>query len=231
MKRINLQICVPYQKCPFNCPMCIAADNNKFKDLYSKNNKKYFKQLHKALKKTNGDIIITGATEPTLNIPWVLEVANYIKKNFPNRQIELQTHNLNFKTINNIFKDVLNIIGYSITSKSDVFKTLKLQQEQIINTETCKARFTILATNEVYQTLVEHKRALAFRYLPQVTVKELQLSKNTEVNKYIEEHKHTAKDFSNLPFNTASLRIDLNCQDSLNRYRIFREDGKLYKRW
>ena len=222
---MNLQLCVPYQKCPFNCPTCIAVDNNKFKDLYHKDRDKYFKHLAKALKKCNGDIIITGATEPTLDLVWLGDVCRFIRDNYVGRKIEIQTHNLRWAKKEK--ETYFDVISFSAINPKDLDSLLTndLDYAKLMYI----VRVVILATRENYLWLVGNPSKR--KYIPQITIKDLQLSKNEEVNKYINEHKLDSSNFKNLHFNTSSLRFDTDCQNSKFRYRVFREDGKLYRGW
>ena len=48
---MNLQVCLPYQPCWFNCPMCVARGHKHkyiFDNLYASDKKKYLKALKKA---------------------------------------------------------------------------------------------------------------------------------------------------------------------------------------
>lgn len=222
---MNLQLCVPYQKCPFNCPTCIAVDNNKFKDLYHKDRDKYFKHLAKALKKCNGDIIITGATEPTLDLVWLGDVVRFIRDNYVGKKIELQTHNL--KWVNNVDETYFDVISFSAINEKDLntLLTNDIDYAKIKYT----LRIVILATRENYLWLVGNPNKR--KYVPQITIKDLQLTKNEEVNNYIINHRYSSSNYKNLTFNTSSLRFDTDCQNSKFRYRVFREDGKLYRGW
>ena len=47
---MNLQVCVPYQKCPFNCPMCIAKGRNTYPNLYELNYDDYMQELTDTIK-------------------------------------------------------------------------------------------------------------------------------------------------------------------------------------
>jgi len=229
VKRLNLQVCVPYVKCPFGCPTCIATDNNKFKDLYHKNRKKYFEHLTSALKKCEGDIIITGATEPTLDQEWLTDVVSFIRDNFFGRKIEIQTHNL--KWLASKEASHFDVVSFSATNEKDL--SAILLGNALNTTDYNKLNYTlrvvILATRENYLWLVGNPNIK--RYIPQITIKDLQLTKNEDVNNYINIHKYSSSFYENLNFNTDSLRIDKNCQDSEFRYRVFREDGKLYRGW
>jgi len=229
---LNLQLCVPYQKCLYNCPMCIASNNNKFKNLYNINKAKYFNKLNKILQNMNGDIIITGATEPTLNKNWIHEVINFIDKDTrPNIQkIELQTHNI--QSFDESFVKDFDVIAYSLAMPSDIAKAIKIAE--VRNSNENKAtkpiiRWVILATVENFDYIKENYNG---QYVDQITIKDLQhAKKDTEVNEYIDSHKISSEVFRQINFNTDSLRYDTNCLASKYRYRVFRENGKLYKKW
>ena len=67
---MNLQVCVPYEKCVFNCPMCVAKGhehNYDFKNIYREDKEFYKTQLSKIVQFYK-DFIITGECEPTQNM-------------------------------------------------------------------------------------------------------------------------------------------------------------------
>ena len=75
-----LQLCSPYTKYPFNCPMCIAAteDGGKMYDvpnLYEKDRKEYFAKLRSTIIQNKiKTVVITDNTEPTLFPIWLEEL-------------------------------------------------------------------------------------------------------------------------------------------------------------
>lgn len=220
---MNLQVCIPYRKCPFRCPMCIATGRQKFDDLYSKNKDKYLKILKKEVVKYN-DVILTGDTDPTLNREWLEDVISAIREVSPTKNIELQTRNYNLKSYN---LDGLSTINYSITCLSDYLKAWNFRKINGIN------RLVILLTNDFQIFNTETFNPMGFE---QITFKVLQYSADENVNQYIKTHK--LENIDNIyrimhKYNGTdiSVRVDENCQDSENRYRIFRSDGKIYKGW
>ena len=77
------------------------------------------------------------------------------------------------------------------------------------------------------------------RSVKQITFKKLIDSNgvNEEMDKYILNHsidnntlKKLKEDIDKYNGNL-SIRLDLDCMNSINRYKIFREDGNLYDNW
>ncbi|RLI46137.1 hypothetical protein DRO61_09620, partial [Candidatus Bathyarchaeota archaeon] len=103
---MNIQICVPYQKCPFNCPMCVANGRKVFNNLYKENGELYLTKAFSKIVGSFNDYVITGSTEPTLNKKWLTEILKLLE--FEN--VELQTKNYNLKGYNLKY---LNTLSYS----------------------------------------------------------------------------------------------------------------------
>ena len=242
MTPINLQVCIPYQKCPFKCPMCIASSAPHFNNLYKKDKQKYFDHLCDALLSTNGKygkiatVVLTGDTEPTLDYGWMKEVINYIKLTNCRINVELQTHVYqdHRELCEGLDPQFLNRICYSITTVQDIINFTKRFPTYMPS----KSRVVILATEEVLKYLDEHN--VNFE-CDQITFKLLQYTAYNQEDKdtYITEHRLTADDkrlqklvlqYSTTSFNR-SVVVDTNCQDAKGRYKIFREDGNVYSAW
>lgn len=237
MTPINLQVCIPYQKCPFKCPMCIADHAPQFKNLYKENEAGYFNLLKHALKQNPiKTIVLTGDTEPSLDVEWMNKVIWFVKANFPHITIELQTH---------VYKDhylnspMLDRICYSLTTVNDIYMLTHV----FPNYQPTRVRAVILATEENIDFLYKHRKDLEFNldWCDQITFKLLQYTAYDQADKdtYITEHRLTADDkrlqklvlqYSTTSFNR-SVVVDTNCQDAKGRYKIFREDGNVYSAW
>jgi len=166
---MNLQVCIPYRPCPFHCPMCIVADGNLFRNLYKEDEKKYFKCLKKALDKTDGCVVLTGDTEPTLDRVWLEKVINFIK-GYKGHKIELQTHNYNLHKGYD-FLNRIDVVAYSFTTPEDISKV-----EKVKLFDTCINRSVILASRPVIKVLKEHYPIPFYiqKHFGQITFKLLQ---------------------------------------------------------
>lgn len=222
---MNLQICIPYQVCPFKCPMCIASGRPIFENLYKSEYDFYIHQLEEALKNNDiEDIILTGNTDPTLDRNWLTKISEEVKKYYPSPKVELQTKNYNLKNYN---LSNIDVLAYSITSVKDYLKAWSFRKIQRTN------RLSILLTKEFDFLTAENFNTFGF---DQITFKVLHEGVDIEKNKWVQDNKMT--DLSNIydiinRFNgtETSVRIDTECENSIDRYLIFREDGELYKEW
>lgn len=224
---MNLQLCIPYRPCPFHCPMCIAAHGNRYENLYAKDEKKYFKCLKKALDKTDGCVVLTGDTEPTLDRVWLEKVINFIK-GYKDHKIEIQTHNYNLHKGYD-FLNKVDVVAYSFTTRQDLTKL-----EKVKLFDSCINRCVLLTTIPVIKQLKEHFPIVWYidRHFQQITIKLLQQGNGVEQNKYVgiyNVQKHQCQHI--FDENDGRLWIDEDCQNSKHRYRVFREDEKLYKHW
>lgn len=217
---MNLQVCVPYEKCPFQCPTCIASGREQFENLFNEDERAYIYALQKTQSDIYDNYIITGATEPTLNRHWLSTVLAYLSDS----TTELQTRNYNLHNYNLKYLDVL---AYSITDVKGYLSSWQFRKIDGTN------RLVILLTKDFEFLTAENFNTMGF---DQITFKVLQYSADEQVNKYIEQNKMT--DLTNIykiveRFNgsSVSVRLDSNCQDSHGRYHIFREDGNIYDSW
>lgn len=234
---MNLQLCSPYKKCPFNCPMCIAATDdgeiNNVPNLFGENRFEYYLKLGQALrgKKT---VVITGDTEPTLFPNWISSVLNYMRNLEYQGKIELQTKNYHITSLVKEWSNHdLDLVAYSATCPDDLDKVFKMMNTEIIS---CKTRLVILLTDEnvdyLYTTSIKN-----FAKFSQITFKVLQNPNCEEKTKVINNIKNfddnklkkiidTLKEYT-----SCSVRVDENCMDSEGRYEIMRIDGNIYKTW
>jgi adenine C2-methylase RlmN of 23S rRNA A2503 and tRNA A37 len=223
---MNLQITVPYQTCPFKCPFCIANNpkvQSIFSDVYTLNKNQYFKNLLKAVFDNDiTTIVITGDTEPTLNMLWFNEVASFIKAIAPQVKIELQTKNFNLNTLREVALSPIDVIALSIDKNSQLEKLSEIHLNGKLK------RATVVLNSEFEPSQAN------FYGFDQVTFKEIQKGENEEINKWIDEHRFNKLDklaelVSKYP--NASFFYDKNCMVAENRYLIFRSDGMIYTNW
>ena len=222
---MNLQVCVPYQKCPFKCPMCIASGRPIYENGYKNNYEDYMHNLIMAIGRYDTqDIVLTGNTEPTLDRTWMTTISRVIKNIYPNIPIELQTKNYNLKGFN---LSNIDVLSYSITNSKEYLKAWNFRKIKRTN------RLVILLTKEFDFLTADNFNAFGFE---QITFKVLQYGADKVTNKWVDKNK--LEDLTNIynivsRFNGSdtSVRIDTNCQNSVNRYKVFREDGITYKEW
>jgi len=204
--------------------MCIASGRPTYENLYKENTDLYLRRLTDLIEGYDiEDIVLTGNTDPTLDRNWLRIVTNEIKENY-NLPIEIQTKNYNLKGYN---LSQIDVLAYSITSVKDYLKAWQFRKIPRTN------RLVILLTKEFDFLTADNFNAFGF---DQITFKVLQEGADLEQNKWVQDNAMT--DLSNIydivnRFNGTdiSVRIDTNCQDSENRYVIYREDANVYKEW
>jgi hypothetical protein len=218
---LNLQICVPYEECPFRCPMCIARNRKIFNNLYKENPVEYINRL-KDVMSAYDYFILTGSTEPTLNSLWLKDVSYLLHMN--HGSVELQTRNYNLK---NYDLSGIETIAYSISTMKNYLKSWNFRKSATNN------RLVILLTKEFSVLNVDFFDSMGYN---QITFKKLQLTSDAKTNEWIKNNEMV--DFDSILAivdfyngSDVSVRFDGNCQDSHGRYEIFREDGIIYKAW
>lgn len=222
---MNLQLCIPFQKCPFGCPMCIASNPKHYNNLFAINTAAYLGSLGVAmLRRKYKDIILTGDTDPTLDIEWLKRVTRFLNNFKYKVGIEIQTHNYFWKGM-----DGITVNAFSITTLSDATRIPSIHTTSGFN------RLVVLGTKELLRYFLENDVDLS--EFQQLTLKALQhtASKVDAVDDYIDSVsceeallRQAAAKFEGLGL---QVKVDLNCQDAEGRYAIFREDGNLYKSW
>lgn len=218
---MNLQVCMPYEPCPFKCPSCIANGRKRYDNLFDSDIDRYFKKLHEGISQYDYDnFVITGDSEPTLNRHWMRYVLNELK----DEHIELQTRNYNLKGYNLKHLDVL---AYSITDSRSYLNAWRFRKIDGDN------RLVILLTKEFNFLTAKNFNSMGFN---QITFKVLQETADEKTNQWI--RKNRMQDLTNIyeiveRFNgsAVSVRLDDSCQDSHGRYNIFRSDGHFYDSW
>lgn len=239
---MNLQICSPYRRCPFACPMCIAAtedgEKNNVYNLWKNNRVEYFQRLDDFLENSETEtMVITGDTEPTLFPDWISEILN-----FYSLPMELQTKNYNIPE--RLFENIeskLSVLAYSVTCPAD-FQKMKNVKTLSNGTN----RIVILLTQAIIDYFFEQflddgkkKETLEiFGRFQQITFKELQLPEKEDNQTFVllnkcesKIHKNLLIEYLNRHFPDTTIFYDKNCMDAKNRYNIYRINGEFYDEW
>lgn len=227
----SLQVLTPHKKCIFNCPFCISKaheHNNTFINNYELNYDLWKNNLIKTIKE-NKDlqyIVITGTNEPMQSSNCVKDIINIVRKTNKNIQIEIQTHYYKESDAYN----KLDVVAYSISNINIINKIKPIGN--II-------RYVFILTDSFNNYRLNEILDLVPKNVKQITFKCLQDSNgiNKNVDNYIKKHKvdnNTLEKLKNDINNyngDLSIRIDEFCMDAEDRYKIFREDGKVYNNW
>lgn len=227
----SLQLLVPHEKCIYDCPFCISKTHkhdNSFENLYSKDNYLWKSNLESVLEYYQDlkTIVITGTSEPTLNISCIQNMINIIRNKRSDIQIELQTKCYDKTSVS----DDVDVLAYSIVYDS-FFKTPYLSKAII--------RYVILLTKYFEKYNLEELLAIIPKEVSQVTFKVLHDSNgySKDIDNWIlensmrEEKKEDLKNEVLAYKGNTSVRFDAESMKADDRYMIFREDGKLYKDW
>lgn len=230
-KMKSLQVLTPTRLCIFNCPFCISKSHrhqNNFANNYEKKHTLWKENFIAILKKYQDlkYIVITGTNEPMQDEKVVEEIVFLVKKNRPDIQVEIQTR---FYPQREIYRSI-DLVAYSISSYNILPKIKPLGQ---------KNRFVILLTDSFKDKSLKRIIEKLPKEVTQVTFKTLQISNgvNPKMDQWICQHRLDNKSYENLKNDIAhyqgelSIRLDENCMESKNRYKIFREDGYLYDDW
>lgn len=229
---MNIQVCCPYQKCVYNCPMCIAKGHkHNYKFSNNTNSQEYYDNLSNIIEyEQTCDVILTGECDPSQNMQWVKKVLTQLKDTYFSGSVELQTRNYNID-VQKLEDLDLGVLSYSIVYLKDYLKSHSFNKLRVgIN------RLVILLTKEFEFLNKDTFNTMGFN---QVTFKTLQYGEDKNVNKWIDENKMSEDGVNRIReiiefYNGSkecSVRLDENCQDATNRYYIYRSDGKLYKNW
>lgn len=227
----SLQVLTPHKDCIFNCPFCISKThehNNTFINNYELNYDLWKDNLIKTIKE-NKDlqyIVITGTNEPMQSSECVKDIINIVRKTNKAIQIEIQTHYYKESDIYN----KLDVVAYSISNINIINKIKPIGN--II-------RYVFILTDSFNNYRLNEILDLVPKSVKQITFKCLQDSNgiNKNVDNYIKKHKvdnNTLEKLKNDINNyngDLSIRIDEFCMDAKDRYKIFREDGKVYNNW
>lgn len=223
---MNLQLVSPYQKCSFNCPFCVAASDREqpqYYNLYEEDRLTYFSSLLKVLDEEKIEtVVFTGNTEPTLFDEWLSDCAEIIGLSTNYINLELQTKNYNYSNDEDDFETV----AYSMSTINDVEIMLNKLPHY---THNCRLVFLLNKFLDFDYIYYVSKRIQNC----EMTVKIMQDSalgvKN--VDEWIDKNKKTltCEDIKLLTKN--GVRVDEDCMNAENRYKIFGIDGKVYNSW
>ena len=209
----SLQVVTPHIKCVFDCPFCISKGhkhNNAFVNNYLLNYNLWKNNLINVIKNNNDlkYIVITGTNEPMQSKDYVNDVIDIVGSVNSNIQIEIQTHYYKEDEIYN----KLDVVAYSISNINllDKIKPIgKIQRYVLIMTDS----FNNYDLNSILKLIPSSVRQITFKKL---------IDSNT-----LEKLKEDINNYKG----DKSIRLDLDCMNSCNRYKIFREDGNLYDNW
>jgi len=219
---MNLQVSMPYEVCPFKCPMCVANGRKTFDNIYKSHKEMYLRKLASIkAEEYYSDYVITGASDPTLNSHWLKDVLRVLK----DVPTELQTKNYN---INPDSLPNLNVLAYSITNSKEYLGAWDYPKLTFgIN------RIVVLLTKDLDFLTPINFNSMGY---DQVTFKVLQPTADEKTNKWIKKNRMTNlkniyKIVDKFNGDEVSVRLDSSCQDSHGRYQIFRANGTIYDRW
>lgn len=227
----SLQVVTPHMKCIFNCPFCIAkghVHNNSFVNNYLLNHDLWNNNLIEVIKENNDlkYVVITGTNEPMQSPKCVKDIIDIVRSTNKDIQIELQTR---YYKANELYND-LDVVAYSI---SDVNLLNKIKPLGKI------IRYVIILTSSFNNYSLKDILDLIPRKVSQITFKKLIHTNgvNQEVDNYIlnnsvdDDTLNKLKRDVKLYDGNLSIRVDMDCMDSNDRYKIFREDGLVYDNW
>lgn len=227
----SLQVVTPHIDCIFNCPFCIAKGhkhNNSFINNYKFNFELWKNNLIDIIK-NNDDlkyIVITGTNEPMQSGECVNDIIDIVKSTNRDIQIELQTHYYKQDDVYN----KLDVVAYSISDIKllDKIKPMgKIQRYVLIMTDSYNG-YTL---NEILKLIPNSVKQITFKRLIDTN------GINREVDEYIKYHSIDSDTLNNLISDVdsysgdLSIRMDLDCMNATCRYKVFREDGKIYNNW
>ena len=227
----SLQVVTPHMECIFNCPFCIAKGhihNNSFVNNYLLNYDLWKNNLIKVINE-NKDlkyVVITGTNEPMQSRNCVKNIIDIVRSTNKDIQIELQTRYYKQDTIFNR----LDVVAYSI---SNIYLINKIKPLGKV------IRYVIILTNSFNNYSLKDILDLIPGSVSQITFKKLIHTNgvNKKVDKYILNNSvnndtlNKLKKDIELYNGNISIRLDMDCMDSSNRYKIFREDGLVYDNW
>lgn len=238
---MNLQVPVPYQKCVYSCPCCIARghkNQDTFGNLYAIDKRKWQKRFENILKEGNYDsVVLTGECDPTQDMRYCNDVISVIRNmRGKTPTIEFTTHNQKFDNalLSVSYGHKIDVVTLSVTNSREYLNAWRVPQKNAFFSPIY--RMVILLTNEFDFLNVNNFNTMGF---DQITFKTLQHGEDPAINSWIDANKMGETFLDNIrdivdKFNssgTCSVRLDTSCQDAKGRYEIFRPDGKIYKSW
>ena len=227
----SLQIVTPHMECIYNCPFCIAkahTHENDFEDAYHKNINLWRDNLALVLL-GNPDlkyVVITGTNEPMQSIDCVSDIIKMVRYYRKDISIEIQTR---WYQPNELYKE-LDTVCYSISNRYYLDKIKPMGNI---------SRYVIILTDSFNGMTLDDYLKVIPEGVSQVTFKVLQnsLADNTPVDEWIHEHRLNQESLARLDQDikayqgNLSIRLDTNCMDATDRYKVFREDGYVYGDW
>ena len=227
----SLQVVTPHMECIFNCPFCIAKGHkhdNHFANNYQENFDLWKGNLIKVIH-DNGDlkyVVITGTNEPMQSKDCVRDIVDTVRSTNRDIQIEIQTRYYKPDELYN----KLDVVAYSVSNVNLLDKIKPLGK--II-------RYVIIMTDSFNNYTLDEILKLIPKEVSQVTFKRLIDSHgvNKMVDEYIKAHHISDDTLDRLKRDIASykgnlsIRLDMECMKCDGRYKIFREDGKVYDNW
>ena len=227
----SLQVVTPHIECIFNCPFCIAKghkhDNN-FVNNYDNNFELWKNNLIKVINE-NKDlkcVVITGTNEPMQSRECVNDITQIVRNTNKDIQVELQTR---YYKQNDVYNK-LDVVAYSISNVNLLNKIKPMGKTQ---------RYVLIMTDSYNGYTLNEILKLIPNSVKQITFKRLINTNgvNLEVDKYIDSYSINDNTLNKLiddvnKYNgNLSIRMDLDCMNCEGRYKIFREDGKVYDNW
>ncbi len=227
----SLQVVTPHIKCIFNCPFCIAKGHkhrNNFVNNYENNFELWKNNLIRVINE-NKDlkyVVITGTNEPMQSKKCVSDICNIVKTANKDIQIELQTHYYKQDDVYN----KIDVVAYSISDiklLNRIKPIGKIQRYVLIMTDS----YNGYSLDEILKLIPDSVKQITFKKLIDTN------GVNLKVDKYISIHSIDDKTLNRLIIDVdnykgdLSIRMDLDCMNCEGRYKIFREDGKVYDNW
>lgn len=227
----SLQVLIPHKECIFRCPFCISRTHthrNEFLDQYHLDHEFWKQQFLRCLKEYQDlqTVVITGTSEPLLDMPAVNEMIDLVREHRKDVQIEIQTRY--YLPVS--FFSPPDVIAFSIAQKEYLKKPTLISGTN---------RYVILLTDSFKEFSLEEMVEMIPKGVSQLTFKKLHDSHglDLEIDRWIEEHQLPEEDEERLELEVSqyrgpmSIRLDKNCMDASDRYMVFREDGHLYLDW
>ena len=239
---MNLQVSVPYQKCVYSCPCCIARGHkhqNTFDNLYKTDKRKWSAKLRDAI--YDGEyagIVLTGECDPTQDMAYCEDVISIIDNYIPEvpPTVEFTTHNQKAAStlLASYWGKKVDVVTLSITNVREYLNAWRFPIRNAFFSPIY--RMVILLTEEFEFLNVNNFNTMGF---DQITFKTLQHGEDTGVNAWIDSNKMSEEGLYEIrkivdkynSHETCSVRLDTSCQDATNRYEIFRSDGNVYDSW
>jgi organic radical activating enzyme len=229
---MNLQVCMPYEPCKYACPFCISKGHKHgydFKNLHKENRNEYLVKLQDTIEMYNiKTVVITGEADPSQNMLWLQDCVEAINALSPKRNIKIELQTKNQKADYSLLKG-LDVLAISISSPKE-FQSAK---ELVKKYPNFIIRPTIVLSSK-FNGHINYEE-LDLTPFKQVTFKEMQYTEDEATNEWIYTHPFVGRDdLKNLIFSykkNISIFYDMDCQNAVGRYLIYRSDGNTYRRW